>query len=280
MIVWMYHVLAHRPGGQPIGALERFVAKVARRVRVAPCRERAERRMINLSFFPSRRLAFYMVRLFLTRSLAVLVALVLVLMTLDLLGESGKILAVPGNGDADLWRYVALAPAAAGLALPALLGAARHADRLRRPQPAQRGRGDEGGGPLRAPDPRAAGRRQHRHRRGCCSPSTRASSSTRRASSTPGRTMTTSRSRPQSGILSNVWVLNGDDLIRAGIVSGRRPRLIAQRVTHLRPRRRHPPARDHGRHARSPTRRRRLAARATSRIYDANMNVDPPHARR
>jgi len=62
--------------------------------------------MINLSFFPSRRLAWYMVRLFLTRSLAVLVALVLILMTLDLLGESGKILAVPGNTDADLWRYV------------------------------------------------------------------------------------------------------------------------------------------------------------------------------
>ncbi|HEV2596504.1 MAG TPA: LPS export ABC transporter permease LptG [Sphingomicrobium sp.] len=62
--------------------------------------------MINFSFFPSRRLAFYMTRLFLTRSLAVLVALVLVLMTLDLLGESGKILAVPGNSDADLWRYV------------------------------------------------------------------------------------------------------------------------------------------------------------------------------
>src|SRR5215210_8782745 len=64
--------------------------------------------MINLSFFPSRNLAFYMVRLFLTRSLAVLVALVLILMTLDLLGESGKILAVPGNGDAELWRYVGL----------------------------------------------------------------------------------------------------------------------------------------------------------------------------
>ena len=46
--------------------------------------------------------------LFVTRSLAVLVALVLILMTLDLLGESGKILAVPGNSDADLWRYVGL----------------------------------------------------------------------------------------------------------------------------------------------------------------------------
>jgi lipopolysaccharide export system permease protein len=29
MILWMYHVLAHRPGGQPIGALERFFAKIA-----------------------------------------------------------------------------------------------------------------------------------------------------------------------------------------------------------------------------------------------------------
>lgn len=62
--------------------------------------------MINFSFFPSRQLALYMTRLFFTRSLAVLIALVLVLMTLDLLGESGKILAVPGNSDADLWRYV------------------------------------------------------------------------------------------------------------------------------------------------------------------------------
>ena len=62
--------------------------------------------MINLKFFPSRNLAFYMARLFLTRSFAVLIAMVLVLMTLDLLGESGKILAIPGNTDADLWRYV------------------------------------------------------------------------------------------------------------------------------------------------------------------------------
>jgi lipopolysaccharide export system permease protein len=34
--------------------------------------------------------------------------LVLILMTLDVLGESGAILAPPGNGEADLWRYVAL----------------------------------------------------------------------------------------------------------------------------------------------------------------------------
>ena len=64
--------------------------------------------MININFMPSRRLAIYAARLFVTRSLAVLFALVLVLMTLDLLGESGKILAIPGNGEADLWRYVSL----------------------------------------------------------------------------------------------------------------------------------------------------------------------------
>jgi lipopolysaccharide export system permease protein len=33
MVFWMYHVLAHHPGGQPIGALERFFAKVARLAR-------------------------------------------------------------------------------------------------------------------------------------------------------------------------------------------------------------------------------------------------------
>ncbi len=33
MILWMYHVLAHRPGGQPIGTLERGFAKIASSVR-------------------------------------------------------------------------------------------------------------------------------------------------------------------------------------------------------------------------------------------------------
>jgi lipopolysaccharide export system permease protein len=64
--------------------------------------------MINVHFFPSKRIAFYMAKLFVLRSLAVLAALVIILQTLDLLGESGKILAVPGNGDAELWRYVSL----------------------------------------------------------------------------------------------------------------------------------------------------------------------------
>ena len=64
--------------------------------------------MINVHFFPSRRIALYMAKTFVLRSLAVLVALVLILQTLDLLGESGKILRQAGNGDSDLWYYVSL----------------------------------------------------------------------------------------------------------------------------------------------------------------------------
>ena len=33
VIFWMYHVLAHKPGGQPIGALEWFFAGLAKRIR-------------------------------------------------------------------------------------------------------------------------------------------------------------------------------------------------------------------------------------------------------
>jgi lipopolysaccharide export system permease protein len=64
--------------------------------------------MINLHFFPSKRIALYMAKTFLLRTLAVLAALVLILQALDLLGESGRILRVPGNGDAELWRYASL----------------------------------------------------------------------------------------------------------------------------------------------------------------------------
>lgn len=64
--------------------------------------------MHQLHFFPSRTMALYVGRLFLLRSFAILFGLVLVLQTLDLLGESGKILAVAGNGDSDVWRYVGL----------------------------------------------------------------------------------------------------------------------------------------------------------------------------
>lgn len=61
-----------------------------------------------MNLFPSRTIALYTARLLLTRSFAFLGGLVVILMTLDLLGESSKILVVPGNTDADLWHYVAL----------------------------------------------------------------------------------------------------------------------------------------------------------------------------
>lgn len=64
--------------------------------------------MTQFRFFPSPTMAIYVGRLFLIRSFAILFALVLVLQTLDLLGESGKILAVAGNDNGDVWRYVGL----------------------------------------------------------------------------------------------------------------------------------------------------------------------------
>ena len=63
---------------------------------------------MQLQFFPSRQIALYLARLFLTRTFAVLMMFVLVLQTLDLLGESGKILAVPGNGQGDVLHYITL----------------------------------------------------------------------------------------------------------------------------------------------------------------------------
>lgn len=71
------------------------------------------------SFFPSRTISFYMARLFLTRTFAVVLALVLVLQTLDLLTESGKILAVAGNDGGDVWTYIGLrAPQIIAFVLP------------------------------------------------------------------------------------------------------------------------------------------------------------------
>lgn len=63
---------------------------------------------MQFDFFPSRRLTIYLARLFIVRILAVLVMLVLVLMALDLLSTSGKILAVEGNGQAEVLRYTGL----------------------------------------------------------------------------------------------------------------------------------------------------------------------------
>ena len=59
-------------------------------------------------FFPSRTLAWHMAKMYLVRSIAVMVVLIMVLQVLDLLGESDNILSVPGNGQAQLLTYVSL----------------------------------------------------------------------------------------------------------------------------------------------------------------------------
>ena len=59
-------------------------------------------------FFPSRQLTIYLAKAFALRIVAVLAMLVLVLMMLDLLGQTGDILAAEGNGEAELVRYISL----------------------------------------------------------------------------------------------------------------------------------------------------------------------------
>ncbi|EZP52609.1 MULTISPECIES: LPS export ABC transporter permease LptG [Sphingomonas] len=70
-------------------------------------------------FFPSRTISLYMARLFLVRTFGLLAALWLILQTLDLLGESGAILAHPGNTQDQVWQYVGLrAPQIISFLLP------------------------------------------------------------------------------------------------------------------------------------------------------------------
>lgn len=71
------------------------------------------------SFFPSRTVSVYMMRLFLVRTFGILAGLVLVLLALNLLGESSHILAHPENGDGAVWHYVSLrAPELIAFGLP------------------------------------------------------------------------------------------------------------------------------------------------------------------
>src|SRR3954451_13293375 len=184
--------------------------------------------MINPSFFPSRRLALYMVRLFVTRSLAVLVALVLILMTLDLLGESGKILAIPGNTDADLWRYV-------GLRLPILFARFLPFSVLLGTLIAFVGLNQNS----EVVAMKAAGLSAHQ----ILAPLVLASIAIAVGLFAFNELVVVNSTRavtawgdndykpvpPSSGMQGNVWVLDGDDLIRAGIVG--KGGLTAQRIS-------------------------------------------------
>jgi lipopolysaccharide export system permease protein len=186
--------------------------------------------MINLGFFPSRRLALYMVRLFLTRSFAVLFALILVLETLDLLGEAGKILAVPGNGDAALWHYVALRiPLLISRFLPfsVLLGTLIAFVSLNQNS--------------EVVAMKAAGLSAHQ----ILAPLIVASIGIAAALFAFNEGVVVNSARvvnawsdndykpipPASGVSANVWLLDGDDLIRAGMISGRGARMVLRNVS-------------------------------------------------
>ena len=186
--------------------------------------------MINVQFFPSKRIAFYMARLFLVRTLAVLAALVLILMTLDLLGESGKILAQPQNGDAELWRYVSLRiPMLIARFLPfsVLLGTLitlatlnQHSEVIAM---------------------KAAGISAHQ----IIAPLIVASFGVAAVSFAFNERVVTrataalgaweavdyGRVPPQSGVSSNVWVKHGEDLVHARQVSGRGDSLLLGGLT-------------------------------------------------
>lgn len=186
--------------------------------------------MINMDFLPSRQLALYLVRLFLTRSLAVLVMLVMVLMTLDLLGESGKILAVPGNGEAELWRYVSLrVPLLIQRFLPfsVLLGTLIVLTSLNQHS--------------EVVSMKAAGLSAHQ----ILAPLIIASIGIAIAAFAFNETVVVKSARvvtawtdndyrplrAESGILSNVWLMVDDDLVRARHVGGRGPALHLEGVT-------------------------------------------------
>jgi lipopolysaccharide export system permease protein len=64
--------------------------------------------MIALQLFPSRTVSLYMGRMFLVRTFAVLAALVFVLQFLDLLSETGNIVAHRGNGTPEIMHYLSL----------------------------------------------------------------------------------------------------------------------------------------------------------------------------
>jgi lipopolysaccharide export system permease protein len=169
------------------------------------------------------------VRLFLTRSLAVLLMLVLILMTLDLLGEAGKILEVPGNGDAQLWHYVALRiPLLISRFLPfsvllgtliAFVGLNQHSEVVAM---------------------KAAGLSAHQ----ILAPLVIASVVIAAALFAFNEGVVVNSARvvdawsdndykpipPASGIVGNVWLLSGDDLVRANLVAGSGPRMVARGI--------------------------------------------------
>ncbi|WP_281301573.1 MULTISPECIES: LPS export ABC transporter permease LptG [unclassified Iodidimonas] len=65
-------------------------------------------RPLRRYFLPSRTMGRYIGKVFFVRFLGLVIGVVVVLQMLDLLAQSDAILAAPGNGDAELWRYIGL----------------------------------------------------------------------------------------------------------------------------------------------------------------------------
>jgi lipopolysaccharide export system permease protein len=154
----------------------------------------------------------------------------MVLMTLDLLGESGKILAVPGNTDADLWRYVSLRiPLLVSRFLPfsvllgtliAFVGLNQHSEVVAM---------------------KAAGLSAHQ----ILAPLVIASIVVAAALFAFNEGIVVNSARvvnawsdndykpipPESGVISNVWTRNAEDFIHAGIVAGRAPHLTVENIS-------------------------------------------------
>jgi lipopolysaccharide export system permease protein len=151
-------------------------------------------------------------------------------MTLDLLGESAKILKVPGNGEADVWRYASLRiPLLISQFLPfsVLLGALiafaglnQHSEVV---------------------SMKAAGLSAHQ----ILAPMIAASLAVAILLFAFNETVVVRSARtldawndadykpipPQSSVLSNVWIMDGDDLVRARFVIGRGSAARLQGVT-------------------------------------------------
>lgn len=175
---------------------------------------------MQLSFFPSRSLAIYVGKTFLFRTLAMLAMLVLVLQILDLLSEAGDVLAYPGNGEPELWRYVSLrAPQITATFLPfaVLLGTLVTLTTLNHNS--------------EVISMKAAGLSAHQ----ILAPLMLVSAAIAMASFVFNERIVVRSVAaldawdsvdfgpipPDSGVRTNVWVRNGDDLIRAGVIAGR-----------------------------------------------------------
>jgi len=146
----MYHTPPTSPAASPSARWSAALTKSRRRSAAGSAAAATPRGwddygMMELQFFPSRTLAFYMRKAFLVRTIAVLAMLLLVLQTLDLLGESGDILAIR-NGQGAALALCSATNSADRRAVPTFLSVTRHTDHARHAQPEQRGDRDEGGG--------------------------------------------------------------------------------------------------------------------------------------